>query len=148
MSTNGLISFGREVTNSDAVLFPSDTTQVSESYILAPFWADFNTNTGGSVFWWIEEAPSSSHVIPVTTFIQEEYGDSDFSATWVLVASWEDLTPVRPEFKDCMAKTNVFVFCREANSKLCWQQMVYQSLTLSIHTHVENSSGLILLPLD
>ena len=94
MSTNGLISFGRIVSNSDPVLFPSTAAIIAQSYIVAPFWADFDTTTGGSVTWWIEEASSSAAIGAVSEFIQQEYGSADFSATWMLVAYWEDILPV------------------------------------------------------
>ena len=94
VSTNGLISFGREVSNSNPVLFPSTTAIVAQSYILAPFWADFDTTEGGSVSWWIEQAESSVSIGYASNFIQNEYGDGDFSATWMLAANWEDLQPV------------------------------------------------------
>jgi hypothetical protein len=92
VSTNGLISFGREVSNSNPVLFPSTTAIVARSYIVAPFWADFDTTTGGQVSWWIETG-SSIQVLTASSFIQQQYGDEDFSATWMLGAFWENLQP-------------------------------------------------------
>lgn len=89
MSTNGLVSFGRSVDVSDPVLFPSDSAIIAHSYIVAPYWADFDTTTGGSVSWWIEEA--SVAVGYVSNFIQIQFGDEDFTATWMLVAYWEDV---------------------------------------------------------
>ena len=93
VSTNGLISFGREVSNSNPVLFPSTTTIVARSYIVAPFWADFDTTTGGQVSWWIQTG-SSIQVLTASSFIQLQYGDEDFTATWMLGAYWENLQPV------------------------------------------------------
>ena len=61
---------------------------------MTPFWADLDTTDGGEVSWWIEEAVSSVSPGIVSDFIQAEYGDDDFSATWILVAHWNDIPPV------------------------------------------------------
>lgn len=90
MSTNGLVSFGRSVTVSDPVLFPGSSAIIAHSYIVAPYWADFDTTSDGSVSWWIEEEDSVSLGL-VTDFIQSQFGDEDFTATWMLVANWEDV---------------------------------------------------------
>ena len=92
MSTNGLISFGTSFTNSDPVLFPSTIGSIASKYIVAPFWADFDTTSGGNVYWWIEESSTSAASVGyVSNFIRQQYGDDDFSATWMLVGSWEDV---------------------------------------------------------
>ena len=82
------------MSNSNPVLFPSTTAIVAQSYIVAPFWADFDSTDEGSVSYWIEEAGTSVSIGIASQFIQIEYGDEDFSATWMLVAYWEDLPPV------------------------------------------------------
>lgn len=92
MSTNGLISFGRSVSSSNPVLFPSTTAIIARSYIVAPFWADFDTTIGGSVSWWTETSDSIS-VGAVSNFITQQQQYGDFSGTWMLVASWEDMQP-------------------------------------------------------
>lgn len=89
MSTNGLVSFGRSVTVSDPVLFPGSSAIIAHSYIVAPYWADFDTTSDGSVSWWIEEASISVQF--VSNFIQSQFGDEGFTATWMLVAYWEDV---------------------------------------------------------
>lgn len=137
MSTNGLISFGREVTASNAELFPSSSNVVSQSYILAPFWADFDTTSDGSVLWWID----SIYVDFISEFIQEEYGDAAFSATWMLIATWS--VQVSLGVVEVFLHTTIFFVCRETLSKLYLQQMVYQSLMQSIHTHVGTWTGLM-----
>lgn len=89
MSTNGLVSFGRSVTVSDPVLFPGSSAIIAHSYIVAPYWADFDTTSDGSVSWWIEE--DSTSVEFVSTVIQSQFEDEDFIGTWMLVAYWEDV---------------------------------------------------------
>ena len=60
---------------------------------MAPFWADFDTTEEGVVSYWIDEAATSVAPGIVSNFIQTEYGDDSFSATWMLVAHW-DVQPV------------------------------------------------------
>ena len=84
-----MVSFGRSVTVSDPVLFPGSTSIIAHSYIVAPYWANFDTTSDGSVSWWIEEDPI--YVLFVSTFIQSQFGDEDFFGTWMLVAYWEDV---------------------------------------------------------
>lgn len=59
---------------------------------MAPFWADFDTTIGGSVSWWTETSDSIS-VGAVSNFITQQQQYGDFSGTWMLVASWEDMQP-------------------------------------------------------
>lgn len=92
VSTNGLISFGEGSSNADPELFPTSTPDVFWSYIIAPFWADFSTTTGGLVSWEIHNTSLSSDLIAqVNQLIQVEYGDEDFSGTWMMVGFWEDI---------------------------------------------------------
>lgn len=89
MSTNGLVSFGRIVDNFDPVLFPSNLAIIANSYIVAPYWANFDTTSSGRVSWWIEESSMSILVPTVSDFIQNQFGDGDFTGTWMLIAYWE-----------------------------------------------------------
>ena len=93
MSTNGLISFGRSVSISSPTLFPSTDETIFWSYIVAPFWANFDTTLGGSVKWEIHQSSSSANVMQVSHFIQSQYEVAGFIGSWMLVGSWENMQP-------------------------------------------------------
>lgn len=92
VSTNGLISFGRNFSESTPDIFPPSTPDTFWRYIVAPFWADFNTMMNGSVSYDIYTMENSSDLLNnVNTLIQIEHGDSFFNGEWMLVAYWEDI---------------------------------------------------------
>lgn len=93
VSTNGLVSFGRPFTDRDPETFPSDTSDVFWRYIAAAFWADWLTLTSGNVSWELHTALSSRSLLEeVDDLIQREYGDTNFTGSWMLVAFWENVT--------------------------------------------------------
>lgn len=89
VSTNGLISFGRSVSNPSPEPFPTSTADVFWSYIAAPFWSNISTTTSGSVSW--ELINSDDTLTLVSNLIQAEVGDNYFSGMWMLVAYWENV---------------------------------------------------------
>lgn len=91
MSANGLISLGRAIDIPDPEQFPSDIADIHWSYIVAPFWADFDASLGGTVSWSIEQ--NTVTVVYVSEFIQSQYGDEDFVGNWMLIVNWEDMQP-------------------------------------------------------
>ena len=93
MSTNGLISFGRPFTSSSPELFPSTQTDIFWRYIAAAFWADWDTSDGGTVSWELHTSLESENLLRrVDTLIQSENGDTNFTGSWMLVSSWENVT--------------------------------------------------------
>ena len=88
-----MISFGRSFISSDPQLFPSTTSDVFWRYIAAVFWADWHTLTSGTVSWEVHTRDSSQSLIEqVDNLIQEEYGDTNFTGSWMLVGFWENVT--------------------------------------------------------
>lgn len=62
-------------------------------YIAAAFWADFNTILTGNVSWEIHNNQFSGNLIDqVNDLIQREYGDANFTGTWMIVGFWENVT--------------------------------------------------------
>ena len=62
-------------------------------YIVAAFWADFNTILNGNVSWEIHNDQFSSNLVDkVNNLIQREYGDANFTGTWMIVGFWENVT--------------------------------------------------------
>ena len=93
MSTNGLVSFGRAFTSSSPELFPSTESNIFWRYIAAIFWADWDTTNSGVVSWELHTSSESELLVnQVDTLIQMEYGDTNFTGLWMLVASWENVT--------------------------------------------------------
>lgn len=99
MSANGLVSFGRPYTGRNPVLFPSTSSDVFWRYIAAAFWADFHTVRGGSVSWEVHNTTKSQDLLDqVDNLIQVEYGDTNFTGSWMLVSYWENVTETGSTF--------------------------------------------------
>ena len=93
MSTNGLISFGRRFTGSSPEIFPPTTSDVFWRYIAAVFWADWDILSSGSVSWETHTDSESKDLLKqVDNLIQMEYGDTNFTGTWMLVSFWENVS--------------------------------------------------------
>ena len=92
MSTNGLISLGRSFDESTPDVFPSDDPDTFWQYLVAPFWADFNSTQGGSVSYAIYTRENATSLLDdVSQLIQAETNNTEFAGDWMLVASWDDL---------------------------------------------------------
>jgi hypothetical protein len=92
VDTNGLITFGRQVLGSTPETFPTENADIFWSYIVAPFWSDADTSTNGSVYWEIHTVEQSAAMInQVSNLVQSQYPESQFSGTWMLVATWKDV---------------------------------------------------------
>ena len=74
------------------MLFPSTTSDVFWRYIAAAFWADWETVRGGSISWEIHNRTESRDLLEqVDNLIQVEYGDTNFTGSWMLVSFWENV---------------------------------------------------------
>ena len=94
VGTNGYFSFGtRQTVYSPSLFSPTSTP----NYLVAPFWADIDTNVHGSISYEVHNtsAGSSSTALlnRVSTFISNQQS-TQFSGTWMLVASWYQVSPV------------------------------------------------------
>ena len=89
-----MITFGSFLLNSEPELFPTTDADTFWTFLVAPFWADFDTTLGGTVSWEIHDSENSPDLlIQVDNFIRDEYGDADYTGTWMLVAFWENVQP-------------------------------------------------------
>ena len=92
VGTNGYFSFGTRQTVYRPSLFSSTSTP---NYLVAPFWADINTNIHGSISYEVHttSAGSSSTALlnRVNTFITNQQ-NIQFSGTWMLMASWNQVS--------------------------------------------------------
>lgn len=98
MSTNGYVSFGRAVTDFEC-------QQKICSYILAPFWADFDIRCGGEVVYTSVNHSSDNWMLNrVNTVIN----DADFRGTWMLVVQWNEV-PLYTQQADMCSSQHVSV---------------------------------------
>lgn len=94
VATDGYITFGTPLIDEVPEAFPPDDADVFWRYMVAPFWANFDTTMGGTVSWELHTREGSpSLVAMVDSFIAGEYGDSNFEGSWMLVAFWENVQP-------------------------------------------------------
>ena len=94
VSTNGYITFGSFLINTEPELFPTTNSETFWTFFVAPFWANFDTSLGGMVSWELHDQQNSSSLLAdVDDFISGEYGDADFSGAWMLVTFWEGVLP-------------------------------------------------------
>ena len=90
MSINGLVSFDRKLKTFSPSFFPGHA-HVS---VVAPFWADVDTeHSGGQVFYQIYDDPQNSYIERATEDVRGHGGQeySSFSAKWVLVVTWSEV---------------------------------------------------------
>lgn len=85
MISNGYFSFEREAHLSNIPVFPESTAY---SYLVAPYWLNFNTHHG-TVSYEVHSGVSGL-ISVVNNFIQQQ-DDKDFVGTWMLVATFEDV---------------------------------------------------------
>lgn len=94
MHTDGYITFGMQLITSEPDVLPSDDVDTFWTYLIAPFWADFDTSLGGTVSYEIHDSFISPNLVErVDSFIANEYGDSDFVGDWMFIAFWENVQP-------------------------------------------------------
>ena len=94
VGTDGWISFGHALNNSNPALFPTNSADEFWTFTVAPFWSNLDTSQGGNVSWEIHNISLSHELIEtVNNFIHDEYGDVNFNGTWMLLGFWEDVTP-------------------------------------------------------
>ena len=84
MNTNGIISFLAAVNQHSPDPFPlSDRRQ-----IIAPFWADVNTNNGGTISY--RQTTDSELLQRATDDVRGAFLDHQrFRATWIFIATWD-----------------------------------------------------------
>lgn len=98
VGTNGVLSFREPFTPFTPILFPSESANIFNSYVLAPFWSDVDNSVGtGRIFYEVHRRANSNTnsnflLEQVSDFISNYTGD-DFSGTWMLVAQWDHVHP-------------------------------------------------------
>lgn len=94
VNTNGYISFGRPLIQGPPEGFPPESVDAFWTYMVAPFWADFDTTMAGNVSWEVHNSDNSLALVrSVDAFIAVEGGDASFESSWMLVGFWENVQP-------------------------------------------------------
>ncbi|XP_038045953.1 uncharacterized protein LOC119720369 [Patiria miniata] len=88
VNTNGVISFLVEVSGFTPLSFPLD----GDRRLVAVFWGDVNTNSGGSVSY-RELHPTGNQELfdRSNTIIRHASDHSQFSASWMFIATWNEV---------------------------------------------------------
>lgn len=87
VNNNGLVSFLREVSQFTPVAFPI----AGDRRVVAPFWADVDNRRAGKVFY--RESQEASILKRASDDVRTYFSElPNFNATWVLVATWLQVT--------------------------------------------------------
>lgn len=81
----------RPFTDNSPLAFPTNDPEVYWAYLAAPFWSNSDLRQEGSVTWEIHTSDIQTN--NVSNFIQDEYGDTVFNGTWMVVVQWKNLHP-------------------------------------------------------
>ena len=88
ISSNGLISFRRPVTEGHPVLFPGSSQYRN---LVAPFWAKHNTSYSGHIAYEIHTLSNGTALMStINTYINTKL-DNNFKGTWLLLVEWKDI---------------------------------------------------------
>ena len=105
MSLNGYFSFGREIQLPNPVLFPES---VRYNHLVAPFWTNYNQTHSGSVSYEVHSITTGLISI-VNNFIQQQE-DEDFMGTWMMVATFDELSLLNSTAEEVMIQQTCFYF--------------------------------------
>lgn len=98
------MTFGVPLITSEPEFLPPTDGDTFWTYLIAPFWADFDTTIGGTVSYEVHDRQNSPSLVErVDSFIANEYGDNNFFGSWMLIAFWENVEPSGP--------TDVSIIC-------------------------------------
>ncbi|XP_060723740.1 sushi, nidogen and EGF-like domain-containing protein 1 isoform X1 [Tachysurus vachellii] len=131
VNNNGLVSFLREVSQFTPVAFPI----AGDRRVVAPFWADVDNRQAGIVFY--RESKDPAILKRATEDIHYYFPEfPTFTATWVLVATWHNVTffggsPVTP--------VNTFQVVLITDGELSFTIFQYHNVTWTTGMHA--SSG-------
>ncbi|XP_033100069.1 sushi domain-containing protein 2-like [Anneissia japonica] len=90
VNTDGAISFLSEVSQYSSDPFPLD----GDRRLIAPFWADVDTNNGGTVYY-RQVLPNNNEGLAdrATQIVRDTFIDQDdFRATWLFIATWDNVS--------------------------------------------------------
>ena len=68
---------------------------------MAPFWSDVDTTVNGTVYWEVHSDLSASMLDDVSELVRSQQPDTQFSGTWMLIATWKDVVSPTLTFVSC-----------------------------------------------
>ena len=80
VNSNGVLSFGYSFISS----YPEFSGATNNYALIAPFWADINTNIRGTIYYRFANITSS-----IVTTLDSYIMDSSFSPSLVFIATWD-----------------------------------------------------------
>eukprot|EP00079_Xenopus_tropicalis_P037299 XP_017951070.1 PREDICTED: flocculation protein FLO11-like isoform X42 [Xenopus tropicalis] len=86
VSNNGLLSFNASI----GTYVPSNVTSSLGNPFLAPFWADVYNINQGDIYY--RESTNTTLLSQATTDIRRYFPNKNFSAKWVFVATWNNVS--------------------------------------------------------
>ncbi|XP_031762059.1 mucin-5AC isoform X33 [Xenopus tropicalis] len=86
VSNNGLLSFNASIGS----YVPSNVTSSLGNPFLAPFWADVYNINQGDIYY--RESTNTTLLSQATTDIRRYFPNKNFSAKWVFVATWNNVS--------------------------------------------------------
>ncbi|EDO40067.1 predicted protein, partial [Nematostella vectensis] len=102
INSNGVISFGTSLRTYDG----TDLREQANTTMIAPYWADVNTRSGGKV--WYRISANSDICFKASKHIRRGfYGYPNFKARWVLTATW---------YKVAFACSQHMIYFRQGNT--------------------------------
>ncbi|XP_053708828.1 sushi, nidogen and EGF-like domain-containing protein 1 isoform X2 [Synchiropus splendidus] len=131
VNNNGLVSFLREVSQFTPVAFPI----AGDRRVVAPFWADVDNRRAGKVLY--RESQEPSILRRASEDVRMYFSElPHFNATWILVATWHQVT-----FFGGSSKTpvNTFQVVLITNGELSFTIFQYNNVTWTTGMHA--SSG-------
>lgn len=103
MNTNGVISFEIPFTDPSTDPFPLPASR--DDSLIAPFWADVNTQNGGDV--WYHQSTNSTLLNRASIEIRNAFppqASAGFTATNLFIATWDRVAPFSSSGNDRVSK--------------------------------------------
>ncbi|XP_053123561.1 alpha-tectorin-like [Hemicordylus capensis] len=118
VNNNGVLSFGKPVSQFTPDPFPLTD---GRSFV-APFWADVDNRITGTVYY--RESQDEQLLQRVTADIDAYFPSGKFTATWVFVATWDQVA----FYGSLSSKVNTFQAVLTSNGELSFVLLNYQDI--------------------
>lgn len=98
ISTHGVLSFGEPFSHNVPELFPGESPDVQNGFLIAPFWDNISGDEGTSSYQIFSSDDIDTLTIEnfnsVSGYINSVHGLGDFAGSWMLVANWNQVLPI------------------------------------------------------
>ena len=93
MSANGVISFEKPLLCGENSPFPTNWTNLQNSYIIAPYWSDTDIRSTGDVCYEVHDDINSSPLLRIVSDIIQKLTGGSYNGHWLMVAEWSKVHP-------------------------------------------------------